>query len=90
MMEECMGVKDDMCSMTISCGRETAESFVRLCSELGITVSECLTAFMREAVRTNGANLLDENGFTLPEAAELRRQILDVKKGNAEAHALVE
>lgn len=56
-MEECMGVKDDMCSMTISCGRETAESFVRLCSELGITVSECLTAFMREAVRTNGANL---------------------------------
>lgn len=45
---------------------------------------------MREAVRTNGANLLDENGFTLPEAAELRRQILDVKKGNAEAHALVE
>ena len=85
-----MRVSDDMCSMTVSADRGTVEGFVRLCDGLGITVSECLTAFMREAVRTNGANLLDENGFTLPEAAELRRQILDVKKGNAEAHALVE
>ena len=85
-----MRVSDDMCSMTISCGRETAESFVRLCSELGITVSECLPAFMREAVRTRGANIVDENGFTQPEAAELRRRILDVENGHAEAHSPAE
>ena len=85
-----MRVSDDMCSMTVSADRGTVEGFVRLCDGLGITVSECLPAFMREAVRPRGANIVDENGFTQPEAAELRRRILDVENGHAEAHSPAE
>lgn len=53
----------------------------------------CHTGFNQaEAVCNQGMRFLlrDENGFTPYEAAELKRRIADVKKGQVEQHNLVE
>jgi len=79
-------------NLTISIDRPTRESFSALCDGLGLSVSSCIIALMRQSVRQQGINLsmLDANGFTPMEAAELKRRAEDVKLGHAEAHSLIE
>lgn len=79
-------------NLTISIDRPTRESFSALCDGLGLSVSSCIIALMRQSVRQQGINLsmLDANGFTPVEAAELKRRAEDVKLGHAAAHSLVE
>lgn len=87
-----MSAVQERSNLTISIDRPTRESFSQLCDGLGISVSSCVIAMMRQAVRQQGITLsmLDENGFTPYEAAELKRRADDVKKGHAEKHDLIE
>ena len=87
-----MSVLQGRCKLTISVDRPTRESFAKLCDGLGLSVSSCVIALMRQAVRQQGVafSMLDENGFTPYEAAELIRRAADVQKGHVERHALIE
>ena len=87
-----MSTVQERSNLTISIDRPTRESFTNLCNGLGLSVSSCVIAMMRQAVRQQGLSftLLDENGFTPQEAAELKRRADDVKKGHAEIHELLE
>ena len=87
-----MSAVQERSNLTISVDRPTRESFTELCDGLGLSVSSCVLAMMRQAVRQQGITLsmLDENGFTPYEAAELKRRADDVRKGRAERHALIE
>lgn len=87
-----MSAVQERSNLTISVDRSTRESFTELCDGLGLSVSSCVIAMMRQAVRQQGITLsmLDENGFTPYEAAELKRRADDVKNGHAERYALIE
>jgi len=87
-----MSVLQERSNLTISVDRPTRESFAKLCDGLGLSVSSCVIALMRQAVRQQGVafSMLDENGFTPYEAAELIRRAADVRKGHVERHALIE
>lgn len=79
-------------NLTISVDKATRESFSELCDGLGLSVSSCIIAMMRQAVRRQSVtfSMRDENGFTPYEAGELKRRAADVMKGRTEAHALIE
>lgn len=87
-----MNAVQERSNLTISVDRPTREDFTELCNGLGLSVSSCIIAMMRQAIRQQGITLsmLDENGFTPYEAAELKRRADDVKKGHVEKHALIE
>lgn len=87
-----MSAAADKTNLTISVDRPTRDSFSKLCDGLGFTVSSCIIAMMRQAVRQQSVtfSMLDENGFTPYEATELKRRADDVMKGHAEEHALIE
>jgi len=87
-----MSAVQERSNLTISIDKPTREGFTELCDGLGISVSSCVIAMMRQAVRQQGITLsmLDENGFTPYEAAELKRRAEDVKKGHVERHELIE
>ena len=87
-----MSTLQERSNLTISVDRPTREDFTELCDGLGLSVSSCIIALMRQAVRQQGITLsmLDENGFTPYEAAELKRRAEDVKRGHVERHELFE
>ena len=87
-----MSTLQERSNLTISVDRPTREDFTELCDGLGLSVSSCIIALMRQAVRQQGITLsmLDENGFTPYEAAELKRRAADVKRGHVERHELFE
>lgn len=87
-----MSAVQERSNLTISVDRPTREGFTELCNGLGLSVSSCVIAMMRQAVREQGITLsmLDENGFTPYEASELKRRVDDVKKGHVERHELIE
>ena len=72
--------------------KSTRESFSDLCEGLGLSVSSCIIALMKQAVRQQGItlSLTDENGFSPAEAAELKRRADDVMRGHGETHTLIE
>lgn len=79
-------------NLTISVDKTTRESFSELCDGFGLSVSSCIIAMMKQAVRQQSVtfSMLDENGFTPYEATELKRRAADVMKGHTEEHALIE
>jgi DNA-damage-inducible protein J len=86
-----MSVLQNRSNLTISVDRPTREGFAKLCEGLGLSISSCLLAFMRQSVRQQGVSFsLDENGFTPAEVAELKRRIADAEKGHVEKHELIE
>lgn len=87
-----MSAVQDKTNMTITIDKPTKESFGALCDELGLSVSSCVIALMRQAVRQQGISLsvVDENGFNAAEAAELKRRVQDVKNGRVVEHDLIE
>lgn len=87
-----MSAVTEKTNITISVDKSTRESFSNLCDGLGISVSSCIVALMKQAVRQQGVTLsmVDENGFTTQEANELKRRINELNEGHAEEHALIE
>ncbi len=87
-----MNAVQEKTNMTITLDKPTKEEFGALCDELGLSMSSCVIALMRQAVRQQGITLTatDENGFSLTEAAELKRRVQDVKQGHIEQHDLIE
>lgn len=77
-----MSVLQNRSNLTISVDRPTREGFAKLCEGLGLSISSCLLAFMRQSVRQQGVSFsLDENGFTPAEVAELKDVLLTQKRG---------
>ena len=55
-------------------------------------MSAATLALIRQAVRSQSMtfSLKDSNGFTLDEAAELKRRIEDIEKGKVFQHDIIE
>ena len=87
-----MGKRVEKTNLTISVDKETRDGFSRLCDDLGLTVSSCIIAMMKQAVRQQGVTFstFDQNGFTPAEIAELKRRADDVARGHMETHDLIE
>ena len=87
-----MPVKNETTNFTFKMDKKTRESYNNLCNEFGLSMSAATLALVRQAVRSQSMTFSarDENGFTPAEAAELKRRIADVKKGNAVEHKLLE
>ncbi|BAK46712.1 DNA-damage-inducible protein J [Clostridium sp. SY8519] len=81
-----------MTNFTFKMDRQTREAYSALCESLGLTMSSATLALVKQAVRDQSMSfsLRDENGFTPAEAAELKRRIQDVRKGDTVQHELVE
>lgn len=82
----------DMTNFTFKMDRQTRDAYSSLCDSLGLTMSSVTLALVKQAVRDQSVNLSlrDENGFTIEEAAELKRRIQDVKRGKVVRHDLME
>ena len=83
---------DESTNFTFKMDKKTREGFSALCKEFGLSMSAATLALVRQAVRSQSMTftMVDANGFTPAEAAELRRRIDDVKKGNVTAHGTIE
>ena len=87
-----MSATADMTNFTFKMDKKTRESYGILCDSLGLTMSSATLALVKQAVRNQGMSfsLRDENGFTPDEAAELKRRIQEVRRGDAAHHELTE
>ena len=87
-----MAVAAERTNFTFSMDKKTRDAFSLLCEEIGIPMSAALNGLVKQAVRQQGLSfsLLDENGFTIAEAAEFRRRARDVEQGHIEEHPLME
>ena len=83
---------EEMTNFTFKMDRKTRESYSALCEEFGLSMSAATLALVRQAVRSQSMtfSMRDVNGFTPSEAAELRRRIDDVAKGNVVEHSIIE
>ena len=83
---------DEMTNFTFKMDKKTRDSYSALCEEFGLSMSAATLALVRQAVRSQSMTLTlrDANGFTPAEAAELKRRIDDINKGNATAHNIIE
>lgn len=82
----------DMTNFTFKMDRQTREAYSKLCEELGLTMSSATLALVKQAVRNQSMSfsLRDENGFSPTEAAELKRRIQEVRRGDISSHGLLE
>lgn len=87
-----MANKNTMTNFTFKMDSETREEYRKLCDSLGLTMSAATLALVKQAVRNQGMSfsLRDENGFTAEEAAEIKRRIKEVEKGNVISHDPIE
>ena len=83
---------EEMTNFTFKMDRKTRESYSALCEEFGLSMSAATLALVKQAVRSQSMtfSMRDANGFTPSEAAELRRRIDDVTKGNVVEHSIIE
>ena len=60
-------------NFTFKLDRNLRDQFNAVCEGLGISMSAALTAFVKQTIRQQGVSfsLLDENGFSPADAAEL-------------------
>ena len=81
-----------MTNFTFKIDKKTRESYSALCDAFGLSMSAATLALIRQAVRSQSMtfSMRDANGFTPEEAAELKRRIADVTKGNTVAHNIIE
>lgn len=82
----------EMTNFTFKMDKQTREAYSKLCDSFGLTMSAATLALVKQAVRDQSMtfSMRDENGFTPSEAAELKRRIHEVNKGNVIQHELVE
>ena len=83
---------EKMTNFTFKMDEKTREGFSALCKAFGLSMSAATLALVRQAVRSQSMTftMVDANGFTPAEAAELRRRIADVAKGDVTAHNVIE
>ena len=83
---------EEMTNFTFKIDKKTRESYRALCEAFGLSMSAATLALVRQAVRSQSMTftMRDANGFTPAEAAELRRRIDDVTKGNVTSHSIIE
>jgi len=83
---------DDKTNFTFKMDKTTRDQFDELCEKIGISMSAAINALVKQAVREQKMtfSVVDENGFTPEEAAELRRRIADLRTGRMEEHELIE
>lgn len=83
---------EEMTNFTFKMDRKTREKYSALCDEFGLSMSAATLALVRQAVRSQSMSfsIRDANGFTPAEAAELKRRIDDVARGNVTAHSIIE
>ena len=83
---------EEMTNFTFKIDKKTRESYSALCEAFGLSMSAATLALVRQAVRSQSMTftMRDANGFTPAEAAELRRRIEDVTKGNVTSHSIIE
>lgn len=83
---------EEMTNFTFKMDKKTRESFSSLCKEFGLSMSAATLALVKQAVRSQSMTftMVDANGFTPAEAAELRRRIDDVERGNVTARDIIE
>lgn len=83
---------EKMTNFTFKIDKKTRESYSALCEAFGLSMSAATLALVRQAVRSQSMTftMRDANGFTPAEAAELRRRIDDVTKGNVTSHSIIE
>ena len=81
-----------MTNFTFKIDKKTREGYSTLCAALGLSMSAATLALIRQAVRSQSMtfSLKDSNGFTLDEAAELKRRIEDIEKGKVYQHNIIE
>ena len=79
---------EEMTNFTFKMDKKTRESYSELCRAFGLSMSAATLALVKQAVRSQSMtfSMLDANGFTPAEAAELKHRIEDVKKGSAVQH----
>ena len=87
-----MNTAIEMTRFTVRTDKNTKNAFGELCDRIGISVSSAINAFIKQSVRQQGMNfsVLDENGFSPTEAAELKRRAEEVKLGKVKSHKLIE
>lgn len=75
-------------NFTFKLDRNLRDQFNHVCEELGISMSAALTAFVKQTIRQQGVSfsLLDENGFSPADAAELSRRVAELRSGKAKLH----
>ena len=83
---------EEMTNFTFKIDKKTRESYSALCEAFGLSMSAATLALVRQAVRSQSMTftMRDANGFTPAEAAELRRRIDDVTKGNVTSQSIIE
>ena len=83
---------EEMTNFTFKIDKKTRESYSAFCEAFGLSMSAATLALVRQAVRSQSMTftMRDANGFTPAEAAELRRRIDDVTKGNVTSHSIIE
>ena len=83
---------EKMTNFTFKMDKKTREQYSALCDSFGLSMSAATLALVRQAVRsqTMTFSMRDANGFTPEEAAELKRRIDDVTKGNVTQHSIIE
>ena len=79
----------DKMNFTFKLDRNLRDQFSAVCDGIGISMSAALTAFVKQTIRQQGVSfsLLDENGFTAADAAELSRRVAEIRAGKASLHS---
>ena len=75
-------------NFTFKLDRNLRDQFNAVCEGLGISMSAALTAFVKQTIRQQGVSfsLLDENGFSPADAAELSRRAAEIRAGREKPH----
>ena len=83
---------EEMTNFTFKMDKKARESYSELCRAFGLSMSAATLALVKQAVRSQSMtfSMLDANGFTPAEAAELKRRIAEVNQGKVIAHELIE
>ena len=83
---------EEMTNFTFKIDKKTRESYSELCRAFGLSMSAATLALVKQAVRSQSMtfSMLDANGFTPAEAAELKRRIAEVNQGKVIAHEIIE
>ena len=83
---------EEMTNFTFKMDKKTRESYSELCRAFGLSMSTATLALVKQAVRSQSMtfSMLDANGFTPAEAAELKRRIAEVNQGKVIAHEIIE
>lgn len=78
-------------NFTIKMDKTTRDAFGALCEDIGISMSSAINALVKQAVRQQSMSfsVLDENGLSPAEAAELKRRAEDVRLGRRQRHSLI-